>query len=303
MKVAVVVMGDLGNQVCAALEKMSHEVVPVKVSPHMATALQQEHPDVCFVAVSDATVAKDVQELLAVLDILSVGSDASALSASMRRGDYGQALVTYQHASQENVAASVPSGVVFSPAGYEALGIDQLLELVEKHLPGGFPLCVKSSCAGAYEGLSKVANVEELKAACAEVVQAGADVMIQEWVEGIDLKVAVLGEGWDAYALPPVRITAEGELEAPVSYGELSPSEHLAQAIRSEIERAAVEMCRVLGIRDMAEVSLVWDGAQARIVAVDPCPNICPGTSFAAACETAGISFDNLVNALAGGLE
>ena len=68
----------------------------------------------------------------------------------------------------------------------------------------------------------------------------------------------VLGSGWDAYALPPVEIVAkEGfcdtvacrtpgavELFAPVRPASLSNDEADAQAIRAEIESAALEACR-----------------------------------------------------------
>ena len=72
------------------------------------------------------------------------------------------------------------------------------------------------------------------------------------------MSVAVLGTGWDAHVLPPIDETKN----APVSLVALSSSDEVAQAIRSEIERCAFEVCLALGLRDFALVRLVWDGAR-----------------------------------------
>ena len=80
--------------------------------------------------------------------------------------------------------------------------------------------------------------------------------MVEQWVEGVEMAVSVLGTGWDAYALPPVEIVAKSgrydtearmtpgavEYFAPVRPASLAQDEADAQAIRAEIERAALEV-------------------------------------------------------------
>ena len=105
-----------------------------------------------------------------------------------------------------------------------------------------------------------------------------------------EVTVPVLGSGWDAYALPPVEIVAKeaSAIRSPAHAGRgravrtcapasLSNDEADAQAIRAEIERAALEVCRAYQVRDLARVDLVWDGAQRaswRWTCRPPWPNL-----------------------------
>ncbi|MFR3091338.1 MAG: hypothetical protein ACLTMP_06050 [Eggerthella lenta] len=78
----------------------------------------------------------------------------------------------------------------------------------------------------------------------------------------------------------------------------LSNDEADAQAIRAEIERAALEVCRAYQVRDLARVDLVWDGAQARVLEVDVSPSLAESSPFSLACEASGLSLSGVLNEL-----
>ena len=88
------------------------------------------------------------------------------------------------------------------------------------------------------------------------------------------------------------------ELFAPVRPASLSNDEADAQAIRAEIERAALEVCRAYQVRDLARVDLVWDGAQARVLEVDVSPSLAESSPFSLACEASGLSLSGVLNEL-----
>ena len=137
---------------------------------------------------------------------------------------------------------------------------------------------------------------------------------IEQWVDGVELSVSILGTGWDAHALPPVEIVArEGFYDAaarmaddaveffcPVRDKSLSPNAVDAQAIRAEIERAALEVYRAYSVRDLGRVDLIWDGGAARCFEVDVSPGMTERSLFPMACAAAGLSLpavlDTLVN-------
>ena len=137
-------------------------------------------------------------------------------------------------------------------------------------------------------------------------------VVIEQWIEGVELAVSVLGTGWDAYALPPVEVVAKQglydtaarltpgavEYHAPVRPASLSNDEADAQAIRAEIERAALEVYRAYQVRDLARIDLIWDGAQARVFEVNVSPGMTETSLFPAACEAAGLSLPSVLNEL-----
>ncbi|MDD6652098.1 MAG: ATP-grasp domain-containing protein [Eggerthellales bacterium] len=310
MKIAVLMTGEdqgqdsYGSKACAALTEAGHEVVPILASENMALALAQERPDMCFPAFSRTEEqGLAAQELLSFLDIPAVGSEPEVCRLAIDRRAIPRVLSTYTELTDESLAAACPAGFSFSVECFKAFGVQKVLDLAHKQIPGGFPLCVKPRSAACSVAAVRVSDDAQLKSACMNLVDQGQDVLVQQWVEGVTLYVAVLGEGWDAYALPPAREVDDCVYKAPVEKSILSPSESLAEAIRSEIERAAVEVCRAFNVRDMALVKLIWDGAQARIIEVDPSPCICPGSAFAASYEAAGITFPTLMNALVGGME
>ena len=141
-------------------------------------------------------------------------------------------------------------------------------------------------------------NAEQLSEALHEALKLADRVLVQQWVEGVELTVPVIGTGWNAFALPPVEIVPNAgwydaaaratagavELHTPVRNASLSPSEPDAQAIRAEIERAVLEGDR---------------GAQAIILEATANPNFAAEAPFAQAAKAAGLTLPNLLNELA----
>ena len=148
-------------------------------------------------------------------------------------------------------------------------------------------------------GVARVDDEQQLRDALPAAFAVDERVMICELVEGVRMCVAVLGDAQDPYALPAVEVvpTASGEADffAPVRLESLSHDETMAQVIRSEVERAAVEASAVLGCCDYSCVEIVWDGARAKVMRVDPNPSLGEGSVFLKGCQVAGISRDALL--------
>ena len=192
------------------------------------------------------------------------------------------------------------------------MGAATAFDLVEDRVIGGYPVAVKPAHGVSASGVRRVDSVDQLGEAVSDALSFDDAVIIEQWIDGVEVTVPVLGSGWDAYALPPVEIVAkEGfcdtgacrtpgavELFAPVRPASLSNDEADAQAIRAEIERAALEVCRAYQVRDLARVDLVWDGAQARVLAVDVSPSLAESSPFSLACEASGLSLSGVLNEL-----
>ena len=173
---------------------------------------------------------------------------------------------------------------------------------------------MKPAHGGSARGVHKVKSQEELGEAVLDALSYDEAVNIEQWVDGVELSVSILGTGWDAHALPPVEIVArEGFYDAaarmaddaveffcPVRDESLSPNAADAQAIRAEIERAALEVYRAYSVRDLGRVDLIWDGGAARCFEVDVSPGMTERSLFPMACAAAGLSLpavlDTLVN-------
>lgn len=323
MKVAVLMGGSSferefslasGQRVCAALEEAHHKVVPLDTTKELVPTLRSEKPDVCYSALhgkhgEDGTI----QSLLEFLDIPFVGSTASVCRKTWNKAFLPSVMEGYRASGQEAASASWPHGVCIARDAFKDMGVATALDLVPERIPGGFPVAVKPACGGSAMGVHKVERATYLGEAILDALSYDNEVIIEQWIEGVELAVSILGEGWNAQALPPVEIvprsglyTTEARMStdaveffAPVRDSSLSPNELDAQAIRAEIERAALEVYRAYEVRDLGRVDLIWDGAQARILEIDISPGMTELSLFPAACSATDISlaevFDDLV--------
>lgn len=322
MKVAVLMGGSSferefslasGKNVCAALEEAGHKVVPLDTTSDLVPTLRSERPDVCYSALhgkhgEDGTI----QSLLEFVGIPFVGSPASVCHRSWNKDSMHSEMAAYRAITGEEPIASWPQGIYLARDAFKDMGAATALDLVEERVIGGYPVAVKPAHGGSALGVHRVNSVDDLGEAILDALSFDEAVVIEQWVEGVELAVSVLGTGWDAYALPPVEIVAKQGLFdtearitpdavqyfAPVRNESLAPNEADAQAIRAEIERAALEVYRAYNVRDLARIDLIWDGAQARVFEVNVSPGMAETSLFPAACEAAGLSLSGILNEL-----
>ena len=202
MKIAVLMGGssaerdaslENGKRIIAALEEAEHTPVTVDVSEDLVATLRAERPDACIVAVA-GKMGEDgtLQGLLDFLGIPYAGScsevcrsvaDKSLLSAHM------QAACDF---SGEQTVASWPQGFCFSKVVFDELGAFGAVDLFEDRIPGGYPLAVKPACEGLAYGVHKANNKEELRDALRDAFTFDDKVIVQQWIEGVELSVCIL---------------------------------------------------------------------------------------------------------------
>ena len=308
MKVAVLMGGKSferevslasGKVVCEALEEAGHKVVPLDTNADLVPTLRSERPDVVYNALhgkhgEDGTI----QSLLEFLGIPFVGSPASVCHRAWNKDALHSSLAKYRDLTGEEGCASWPQGVYLARDAFKGMGAATALDMVADRVIGGYPVCVKPAHGGSALGVHKVKSQEELGEAVLDALSYDEAVNIEQWVDGVELSVSILGTGWDAHALPPVEIVArEGFYDAaarmaddaveffcPVRDESLSPNAADAQAIRAEIERAALEVYRAYSVRDLGRVDLIWDGGAARCFEVDVSPGMTERSLFPMAC-------------------
>lgn len=322
MKVAVLMGGSSferefslasGRRVCSALEEAGHKVVPLDTTNDLVPTLRSERPQVCYSALhgkhgEDGTI----QSLLEFLEIPFIGASAAVCRETWNKAYLPTIMEAYRKTEQEAPTASWPQGICIARDAFKDMGAATALDLVEKRIPGGFPLAVKPACGGSAMGVHKVEKFEDLGEAVLDALSYDEEVVIEQWIEGVEVAVSILGEGWDAQVLPPVEIvpkeglyTTDARLSVnavdffvPVRNSSLSAKEVDALAIRAEIERAALEVYHAYGVRDLGRVDLIWDGAQARVLEIDISPGMTEMSLFPAACTAANLSLSAVLDEL-----
>lgn len=302
-----------GKNVCAALEEAGHKVVPLDTTSDLVPTLRSERPDVCYSALHGKHGEDgSIQSLLEFLGIPFVGSPSSVCQRAWNKDSMHSEMAAYRAITGEAPIASWPQGLYIARDAFKDMGAATALDLVEDRVIGGYPVAVKPAHGGSAMGVHRVDSVDDLGEAILDALSFDDAVVIEQWIEGVEMAVSVLGTGWDAYALPPVEIVPKHGLYdtaarldpeavdyiAPVRPSSLADDEADAQAIRAEIERAALEVYRAYNVRDLARVDLIWDGAQARVFEVNVSPGMTENSLFPAACAAAGLSLSAVLNEL-----
>jgi len=276
--------------VCEALQKAGHRTALVECAGGMGSMLRAGGFDAAWpVLAGELGRSGEVQELVEAAGLPCVGS-ASGVCRRMR--DRRELVRSVAEALEvRTIEASVPWTETLGARGLEAFDAAELLEGMAGRIPGGYPLVVKPVLGGTGVAARTAGDLEELRAAVADVAATGG-AAIQEQVEGVEMRVCVLGDADDICVLPPVEVCAGGELVVPVRYESLSPDRADAEAIRSAVERAALDAFLVCGCCGLAEVQLVWDGATPRLLDVDTAPRLDREGALVRAIEACGFALD-----------
>ncbi|MDE2082930.1 MAG: D-alanine--D-alanine ligase [Burkholderiales bacterium] len=165
----------------------------------------------------------------------------------------------------------------------------------------GLPLIVKPPREGSSIGISKVQGYSQMQAAVQLAAQYDADVLCEEFIDGIELTCPVLGEGAAAQALPVVRIDAPGgNYDFEHKYfsedtGYRCPS-GLAPDEEAEVQRLTLAAYRALGCRGWGRADLMLRAQDRRIFLLEM--NTSPGMTghslVPMSARAAGLSYEQL---------
>ena len=271
-----------GAAVCAALREAGHAAVELACDVGLVDALRAGRFDAAWPVLPGALGRSGcVQELVEALGIALVGSSSAVCRRMHDKRDLARTVA--EALELRTIEASVPWTEGLSAPCLQGMGGAGALDVVAERIPGGYPLVVKPALAGCGLGARVACDAVELRARTEETLAVCDAVVVQEQVEGVEVRVCVLGCADDIQILPPVELRADGTRGVPVRYEALSNEREDAEAIRSEIDRAALDAFLVSGCYGLAEVSIVWDGAQARILDVDTCPQVDDASALALA--------------------
>jgi D-alanine-D-alanine ligase len=165
----------------------------------------------------------------------------------------------------------------------------------------GLPLIVKPPREGSSLGVTKVQGYSQMQEAVALATQYDADVLCEEFIEGIELTCPVLGEGAGARALPVVRIDApEGNYDFEHKYfsdatGYRCPS-GLAPDEEAAVQRLTLAAYRTLGCRGWGRADLMLRARDRAIYLLEM--NTSPGMTghslVPMSARAAGIGYEQL---------
>jgi D-alanine-D-alanine ligase len=269
-----------GAAVCAALERSGYTVTAIDVQRDLSCLLPwlSPRPDVVFNALH-GRYGEDgcIQGLLNILEIPYTHSGLLASALAMDKpmakrlfADVGIRVAEHRIVAREALAA----GDVMAP-----------------------PYVIKPLNEGSSVGIRIVREGENPASLAGTAWSYGGDVMVERFIAGRELTVAVMGER--ALAVTEIT-TGRGFYDYDAKYApggscHVIPA-GIGAALYAECQRLAVAAHQTLGCRGVSRADFRYDGTALYILEVNTQPGMTPTSLVPEQAAHVGISFTDLVN-------
>lgn len=166
------------------------------------------------------------------------------------------------------------------------------------------PLAVKPAVGGSTIGIHRVVDAADLPAALADAAENHPDVIVEEWIAGDEVTVAVL----DGVALPLVRIVpVSGFFDFAAKYTkgatQYEVPGRVPEAAAEAASAAAVASVRAVGAEGLCRVDFIVppDGSPPVLLEINTLPGMTPTSLSPMAARVVGLSFADLVERVLAG--
>jgi D-alanine-D-alanine ligase len=300
-----------GKYICESLEAQGYKVLPLDTTENLTAVLRRQKPDMAYVALhgqggEDGTV----QSLLEYLNIPFFGSSSEACKMA-----FNKSLLHY--ATQQVADVHVPKYICFGVDAFKNMGLAGALTLVKRQFKGAYPVMVKPAHGGSGFGVHMAKSQHELAEALLDAYSYDKEVLIQEYVKGVEVAVGVvqtspgaanypLGGAPHSYqVLEPVEIVPAGdfydiaarqdpemvEYFAPIRWQGLGSSKAKAARTLEAIKRAAVDVAAAFGVGGISRVDMIWDGKRLNLLEISVSPGMHEDTLIPLSVRAAGLEF------------
>ena len=196
------------------------------------------------------------------------------------------------------VSASIPTAKFVTKRQDECEDMLAVTDELIREL--GLPMVLKSPCQGSSIGVVIVKSAEDMPAAMAEIFQYGDRLLAEEFLDGTEITVPILGNDV-LTVLPDIEITSEREFYDYRAKYTSGLCHHIIPSRISEAERTVAtdisrQAYRVLNCCGLSRVDLIVDKVRGpMVIEVNTLPGMTEMSLFPDAGRAAGMSFEALV--------
>lgn len=283
-----------GRRVTSALRDAGYAVVESDLNPGLLPLLDGlEQPIVFPVFHGGAGEDGALREVFDLLGVAYVGSTGRSA-----RTAFDKAISTPLVAA---AGLRTPRQAALPQDMFRELGAGTLVTALADSL--GFPMLVKPARSGSALGATRVDDIDGLPEAIVTAFGYGDVAIIEEFVVGRELAVAVIDTGDGPAALPAVEIQPRSgfyDYTARYTAGETvftSPAE-LSAAESAACADMALAAHEALGLRDVSRTDLILVDGEPVFIEVNVAPGMTETSLFPLAIEASGHSFGSVCSAL-----
>ena len=179
--------------------------------------------------------------------------------------------------------------------------IDRRKELADEILKNfGLPVVIKSAAQGSSIGVTIVENALDIDEAIDNAFAFGDEILVEEFIKGREMTIAVFGNEDDAEALPVIEITTTtGRYDYQTKYTK-GMSTHIVPAqipddLTAEIKNLAIAAFKICKCAGVARVDLMLSEENIPyVIEVNSVPGMTETSLVPDAARAAGIDFPDL---------
>ncbi|MBW8766062.1 MAG: ATP-grasp domain-containing protein [Geodermatophilales bacterium] len=211
-------------------------------------------------------------------------------------------LACYKPAAKSVVRSAgvtTPDWVALPHSAFRELGAGAVLDLIVARL--GLPLMVKPASGGSALGAQKISRVEDLPAAMVSCFAYGDTVLVERFVDGVELALSVIDLGNGPEALPAVEITpASGVFDYTSRYTPGLTEYHVPARVDAGVAERAAELAvrvhEVLGLADLSRTdAIVGPEGEVHFLEVNVSPGLTETSMLPMAIEAAGYEIGDVL--------
>src|SRR5690625_3104271 len=299
MKIAVLYGGTSGERevslssgkgIIEALKANGHNVTGIDFNPNEINKIINLDVDLVFIGLH-GKFGEDgrMKGLLDMLDIPYVGSDVLASALAMDKDKAKQIF----HSSQIPVAKSRSYKVT------NKTDKNQLTKEIQTLFT--LPFVIKPNSEGSTLGLTIIEDYNQINDAVTNALASDDVILVEEFIQGTEITVPVLGSIGEEKALPVIEIIPKNEYYDYESKYSIGGSEHIIPARIDDkttkiIQDYAIKAHQVLGCKTYSRVDFILDKNNTPIILeVNTLPGMTPTSLFPDAAQSIGLTYNNMI--------
>ncbi len=180
--------------------------------------------------------------------------------------------------------------------------IGSIIDQAEQRL--GYPCFVKPANLGSSVGISKAHNRDELAAALKEAARYDRKVIIEEFIDGREIEVSVMGNDEPVASVPgeiiPLKEFYDYEAKYVDGFSELRIPADLPEKTVQQLQHLAIRVFKVLDCAGMGRVDFFVGKKDGRVVVneINTIPGFTRFSMYPKLWEATGISYRELLDRL-----
>lgn len=279
-----------GRAVCKALIEAGYNAQTFDIQPDNIDEIKKINPDIAFLALhGKGGEDGKIQGLLEWMNIPYTGPGIASSAICIDK------ILTKKLMVQSGV--KTPEFMTINQSEFEKKG--SVCNEVAKKI--GLPAVIKASCQGSSIGVVIVNKTEEIDKTIKELFSYGDEILIEQFVEGIEISVPVIGND-TLTVLPIIEITSSNEFYDYQAKYTKGMSRHIIPArisddTKCKVEEIAKKAYKAALCRGLSRIDFIIDkNSEPYFIEINTIPGMTEVSLFPDSANHAGISFPELVD-------